>query len=159
MRTKYGVLNQKQKSRTDKHRSPNPKTVRPKMKTNPDHEERGLAHRWRCCCACAEKEPSKTRAKDKHNARSRGKRRRQISQVCWKPRGYWNSRRPRVEHDQSRDGREKRSEACGRKGKGREWQRSGLCSCALYGRRTYCDAGSITYQVRTGDECKRMREN
>ena len=56
--------------------------------------------------------------RNKHDARSRGKRRRQISQVCWKPGGYWNSRRPRVEHDQSRDGRERgRSEACGRKGK------------------------------------------
>jgi len=45
--------------------------------------------------------------RNKHNARSRGKRRRQISQVCWKPRGYWYSRRPRVGHDQSRDGRRK----------------------------------------------------
>ena len=73
MRTKYGVLNQKQKSRTDKHRSPNPKTVRPKMKTNPDHEERGLeTHRLRCCCACAEKEPSKTPAKEQTQREEQG---------------------------------------------------------------------------------------
>ena len=72
MRTKYGVLNQKQKSRTDKHRSPDPKTVRPKMKTNPDHEERGLAHRLRCCCACTEKEPSKTRAKEQTQREEQG---------------------------------------------------------------------------------------
>ena len=72
MRTKYGVLNQKQKSRTDKHRSPDPKTVRPKMKTNPDHEERGLAHRLRCCCACAEKEPSKTQAKEQTRREEQG---------------------------------------------------------------------------------------
>ena len=57
----------------DKHRSPNPKTVRPKMKTNPDHEERGLeTHRLRCCCACAEKEPSKTRAKEQTQREEQG---------------------------------------------------------------------------------------
>jgi hypothetical protein len=56
----------------DKHRSPNPKTVRPKMKTNPDHEERGLAHRLRCCCACTEKEPSKTRAKEQTRREEQG---------------------------------------------------------------------------------------
>jgi len=42
------------------------------MKTNPDHEERGLAHRLRCCCACTEKEPSKTRAKEQTRREEQG---------------------------------------------------------------------------------------
>ena len=42
------------------------------MKTNPDHEERGLAHRLRCCCACAEKEPSKTPAKEQTQREEQG---------------------------------------------------------------------------------------
>ena len=109
VRTKYGVLNQKQKSRTDKHRSPDPKTVRPKMKTNPDHEERGLAHRLRCCCACAEKEPSKTRAKEQTQREEQGQETTTnfVGVLEAERLLQANLRRPRVEHDQSRDGREK----------------------------------------------------
>ena len=117
----------------DKHRSPNPKTVRPKMKTNPDHEERGLAHRLRCCCACAEKEPSKTRAKEQTQREEQGQETTtNFAGVLEAERLLvlaTSSSRARPEQGRAKAGGQRHvdEEACGRKGKGREWQSRRIC--------------------------------
>ena len=80
------------------------------MKTNPDHEERAMrglqTHRLRCCCACAEKGPSKTRLKEQTRREEQGQETMtNFAGVLEAERLLQaNSRRPRVEHDQSRDG-------------------------------------------------------